>query len=89
LDIKQYEQAFADLPKAIELAPVLPHAYASRAELLLESDDPQFKRPDEALKDAQRACEPTQWQASYYLALLASAYAAVNDYTSPKQARVR
>ena len=80
LDMEKYEQALADFSKAIELDPDRLDGYGFRASLFLESKDAKFWRPAAAIQDATKICEVTKWQSPDALELLASAYAANDDF---------
>jgi tetratricopeptide (TPR) repeat protein len=76
---KQYHKALADYDRATQLDPKLIGPYVNRAELFSEIDDPKLRRPAQALKDARRGCELTNWKEAEPLRALASAYAANGD----------
>jgi tetratricopeptide (TPR) repeat protein len=74
------KEAWDDFSAAIRLAADQPEGYVNRAELMLRSSDPELLRPAEALADAQRACELTDWRSAYEISVLASACAATSDF---------
>jgi tetratricopeptide (TPR) repeat protein len=77
---KDDKAALADLDRAINLKPQDAMMLSQRAKLLLESVDPAIRNPGNALKDAKQGCELSQWKSAYGLGVLASAYAALNDF---------
>lgn len=76
---QNFKQAWDDYSAAIKIAPEQPEGYAYRAELTSLEDSEEFFRPGEALADAKRACEITEWKSATELALLAKACAAKQD----------
>ena len=83
--LKQYRNALADYDRAIELDPKFAPAYVNRAELLSEAEDKEFRRPAQAMKDAHRGCELSDWKEPEALRALASAYAATGDLATAIQ----
>lgn len=79
---RKYEEALSDFAAAIERDPALPESYLFRAKLYLESKNPGFVKPKEAIEDATRSCELTKWESSEALSLLARAFAANKDFVN-------
>jgi tetratricopeptide (TPR) repeat protein len=69
-----------DLDEAIRLGPNIPDLYIARANLLACCPDPKFHDLKQALKDADRACELTEWKDPYAIEALAAAAAAMGDF---------
>lgn len=79
-NLKDDKAALADLDRAISLRPQDATMRSQRAELLLNSSDPAIRDTADAIKEAKKACELSQWKSPYSLSVLASAYAALNDF---------
>ena len=76
----EYPKALADFNQAIEISPQLAVGYNSRAFLLATAPENQGRDGPQALEDAKRACEITQWRRPEMLDTLAAAYAATGEF---------
>lgn len=75
-----YAQALADLTKARELDPNLPHVYKNLAWLQATCPLAEYRNGAEAVANATRALELTQWKASMWLNILAAAHAEAGQF---------
>lgn len=79
-DLEQYAAAISDFRRAVELDP--DDAKAHEALAFIQATCPLAEHRDavQAVKNARRACELTQWDAWDYLATLAAALATAGDF---------
>jgi tetratricopeptide (TPR) repeat protein len=77
---KEYDKAIADYDEAIRLDPQLALAFNSRARLRATCLDEKHRSAKQAIQDALRACERSDWAVSSYLDTLAAAYAEAGDF---------
>lgn len=79
-DLEQYAAACSDFRRAVELDP--DNAKAHEALAFIQATCPLAEHRDgvQAVKNARRACELTQWDAWDYLATLAAALATAGDF---------
>lgn len=73
--LKDYEKAVVDFTEAIRLDPSNPVAYNSRAVLRASCPDDKFRDGAQAVADATKACELTEWTDPEALDTLAAAHA--------------
>jgi tetratricopeptide (TPR) repeat protein len=76
---ENYAQAIAHLRRAIEVDPQYDVALLNLAVLLATCDDPQFRRPQEAIELAERGCGLAGHIDPARLRILAMAYAAAGQ----------
>lgn len=76
----EYEKAIADYTKGIRINPQDESSLIYRAKIRATCPEPRFRNGTEAVKDATKACELTQWKLSGFLAILGAAYAEANDF---------
>jgi WD40 repeat protein/serine/threonine protein kinase len=81
--------ALLDYAEAIWLDPRRPGPYNSRAWLRATASDERFRNADEALADATRACELTEWKQWRYLDTLAAAHAAGGNFNEAVKWQIR
>jgi len=84
-DMGQYEKAVADYDAAIKLAPYFPEAYNARSWLRSTCPDEKFIDAKQALEDAKRACNFTNWRDDVPLGTLSAAYARTGDFEQAKK----
>ncbi len=70
---KLYAQAIQRYEAALRLKPELATAHNNLAWLYATSEDPNFRKPQEALEHARRAVELSQWKQAAFLDTLAEA----------------
>jgi tetratricopeptide (TPR) repeat protein len=75
-----YAAAIKDFDKAIELDKSFAQSLNNRAWLRATCPSAEFRSGKQAIEDATRACELTNWQNASYLDTLAAAYAEAGDY---------
>jgi tetratricopeptide (TPR) repeat protein len=78
----QYAEAKRDYDEAIRLDPNPVQMLNARAWLLATCPDAQVRSGEQALTDARRACELTQWKRPDFLDSLAAAFAEQGDFAS-------
>ena len=76
----ELDQAIADYTEAIRLDSQHDTYFYFRARILSDCPEPRFRNGVQAVKDATRACELTQWKDSEFLTTLSAAYAEANDF---------
>lgn len=77
---EDYVQAQADYNAAIRIDPENPDSLNHRAVFLAGSNDAAYRNGEQAVADATRACELSDWKSSLYIGNLASAYAERGDF---------
>jgi tetratricopeptide (TPR) repeat protein len=77
---KEYEKALADYAEALRLDPKNAVAYNSRAVLRATCADAKYRDGKQAIEDATKACELTEWKDAQGLDTLAAAYAEAGDF---------
>jgi membrane protease YdiL (CAAX protease family)/Flp pilus assembly protein TadD len=75
-DSGDFRRAIADFRRAIRLEPQHAWTYRSLALELAQCPDERYRDTKEAVRQAEKACNLTDWSDSYMLAALATAYAA-------------
>ena len=85
LSSSDYDDALADLSDAIRVHPKLAIAFALRSQVLSSAPDAAYRDGGQALEDATRACELTQWKQWGCLHPLANAYAETGDFEAAIQ----
>ncbi len=73
-------QALKDYEQAIQLKPTYAKAYNFKAWLLATGSRAELRDGPQAVKDATRACELTDWKYAYYVDTLAAAHAENADF---------
>ncbi len=79
--LKLYDRALADFAEAIRLDPTDPVAFNSRAVLRATCPDENYRDGKQAIEDATKACELTEWKDSEALETLAAAHAEAGDFS--------
>lgn len=79
------KESVTDLKIAIEKNPLDYKPVNDLAWIYATSKNAEYRRPDEAVKLATKACEMTQYNASNPLDTLAAAYAASGDFAKARQ----
>ena len=77
-----YKDAIDDYKRAVELDPNHATARCDLAWLQAACPVPELRDGDQAVTNAKRACELTNWTDHRYIASLAAVYAQVGDFTS-------
>ena len=75
-----YAQALADCDAALRLDAKFYPAFNNRAWVYATASDPAFRDPVEAMTNATRACEMTEWKNPWTLDVLAAVYADRGDF---------
>jgi tetratricopeptide (TPR) repeat protein len=75
-----YAKALADFNEAIRVDPYNVDALNHRASFMAGSKHAEFRNGQQAVADATRACELTDWKVSRYLGTLAAAYSTQGDF---------
>ncbi len=75
-----YGKALADYSESIRVDPENPDSLHHRVVLQSGCMDEQFRNGAQAVKDATKACEVSEWKTPLYLNGLAFAYAEVGDF---------
>lgn len=78
----RYAEALADYDTAIRLDPAFDLPYNSRAWARATCPDPQYRNGEQAVADALRACQLSDWKEVDYLGTLAAASAEVGDFAA-------
>jgi tetratricopeptide (TPR) repeat protein len=78
--LKLYDRALADFAEAIRLDPMDPVAFNSRAVLRATCPDEKYRDGKQAIEDATKACELTEWKDSEAIETLAAAHAEAGDF---------
>ena len=78
----RYAEALADYDAAIRLDPRFDHPYNSRAWMRATCPDPRYRDGKQAVADALRACQLSDWKEVNYLGTLAAASAEVGDFAA-------
>jgi len=76
----RYPQAIADCDKAIQLEPKYAAAYRNRARIESTCPEAAMRNGAQAVADATRACELTEWKVMACVDTLAAAYAEQGDF---------
>lgn len=77
-----YAKQFADYSESIRVDPENPDSRHHRVVLRSACADEKFRDGKQAIEDATKACEMSEWQNSLYLSGLAMAYAESGDFDS-------
>ena len=77
----EWAEVRTNLDEAIRLGPNVAASYIARAGLLACCPDAKHLDPKQALKDANRACDLTEWKDPFAREILAAAAAALGDFT--------
>jgi serine/threonine-protein kinase len=77
-----YEKAIADFNATIQLDPKNAAAYNSLAWILATCPDGKVRDGKQAVVDATKGCELTNWNDPAYLDTLAAAYAEAGDFAA-------
>lgn len=77
-----YQKALADYSESIRIDPENPDSRHHRALLLSACNDPAIRNGKQAVEDATKACEVSEWKNALYLSGLASASAEAGDFDS-------
>ena len=84
VQLKQYENAKADYEKTLALNPGFARARDNFAWLLATADDPDFRDPLQAVSQAKKACELTEFRDWAHLSTLAASYAEAGDFANAR-----
>lgn len=76
----EYQKTLADYTASIAADPENPDSLNHRAVFLAGCPDDHFRNGKQALADATKACELTDWKYSLYVINLAAAHAALGDF---------
>lgn len=79
-DKREYERAIKDFKKSILLDPNLAEGYNLLAWLLATCPSEQHRDGEQAIHNATKACELTNWKNDSYVDTLSAAHAAAGDY---------
>jgi tetratricopeptide (TPR) repeat protein len=77
-----YPKALADYSESIRIDPENPDSRHHRALLLSACNDAAIRNGKQAVEDATKACEVSEWKNALYLSGLASASAEAGDFDS-------
>lgn len=77
-----YQKALADYTESLRADPENPETLHHRAILLSVCTDARYRNGAQAVEDATKACELTEWKTPLFLNGLASAYAEKGDFAS-------
>jgi tetratricopeptide (TPR) repeat protein len=77
-----YQKALADYTESVRIDPENPESLLHRAVMLSVCTDARYRNGKQAVEDATRACELTEWKTPLFLNGLASAYAEKGDFDS-------
>jgi tetratricopeptide (TPR) repeat protein len=75
-----YAKALADYSESIRIDPENPDSLHHRVVLQSGCMDAQYRNGKQAIEDATKACEVSEWQSPLYLTGLAFAYAEAGDF---------
>ncbi len=76
----EIDKAFSDFSELIRLDPKLAEGYNSRAWLRATASESRFRDGKQAIADATKACELTEWNNAAFIDTLAAAYAESSDF---------
>ena len=77
-----YQRALADYTESLRIDPENPETLHHRATMLSACTDARYRDGRQAVEDATKACELTEWKSPLFLNGLASAYAEKGDFDS-------
>ena len=77
---REYDKAIKDYTEAIRLDPKYTFAYNNRAWLWATCREAKYRSGKQAVADAAKACELTQWKNYGYIDTLTAAYAEAGDF---------
>jgi len=77
-----YRRALADYTESLRIDPENPESLHHRAILLSACTDARYRDGKQAVEDATKACELTEWKSPLFLNGLASAHAEKGDFDS-------
>jgi tetratricopeptide (TPR) repeat protein len=78
----EWADARKDCDQAVRLGPNEFWVFSTRVDLIAECPDEKYRDGAQAVRDATRACELTAWKNPFALESLATASAAVGDFSS-------
>jgi tetratricopeptide (TPR) repeat protein len=78
--LANYDKALAEYTESIRLDPENPDSLHHRATMLSVCPDDKIRNGKQALADATKACELSEWKSPIYLSGLATAYAELGDF---------
>jgi tetratricopeptide (TPR) repeat protein len=78
--LANYEKALAEYSESIRLDPDNPDSLPHRATMLSVCPDDKIRNGKQALADATKACEVSDWKSPIYLSGFATAYAELGDF---------
>ncbi len=81
-DWREYAAALADMETAVRLAPENAQFHERLALVLATCPDGKIRKGKEAVVQATRACELSEWKTAHFLDSLAAAYAEAGDFRS-------
>jgi tetratricopeptide (TPR) repeat protein len=78
--LANYDKALAEYTESIRLDPENPDSLHHRATMLSVCPDDKIRNGKQALADATKACEVSDWKSPIYLSGFATAYAELGDF---------
>jgi tetratricopeptide (TPR) repeat protein len=78
--LANYEKALAEYSESIRLDPDNPDSLHHRATMFSVCPDDRIRNGKQALADATKACEESDWKSPIYLSGLATANAELGDF---------
>lgn len=86
---QKWEKALADYDEAIRLNPESFASYSNRALIRAAAPDERVRSGKQALSDAMRTCEATQWKIPKTVRTLAAAYAELQQFEEARKWQLR
>lgn len=86
---KLYAEAVEHYEQTLRIEPNLAEAHNNLAWLYATSDDPNFRKPQEALEHARRAVELSRWKEPNFIDTLAEAFYANRNFSEAVKAETK